>query len=87
MKYGLDARTLASGALGVLLAAVLGGAAGHTAGVTAGVLAALAGLVASVVVAAVMERQSRNAARARRRQELLDMFAPPKPTGRGEDEQ
>lgn len=85
MWPGLDSRTTATGALGVLLAAALGGAAGHTAGVTAGVLAALAGVVPSAVLAATMERRSRNAARAKRRQELLEMFAPPKPTGESED--
>jgi hypothetical protein len=53
----------------------------------AGALAALAGLVPSVVGAGLMERWSRNAARARRRQELLEMFAPPRPTGdRGDEE-
>ena len=79
MRAGLDSRTIAVGALAVLLAAGLGGLAGGTAGVAAGVLAALAGLVSSAVLAVALERRTRNAARAKRRQELLTTFASPVP--------
>ena len=80
MRVGLDWLTVAIGILGVLLAVVLGGVAGRTAGVAAGILAALAGLVSSAVLAAAMERRSRNAAHEKRKKELLNTFAPPKPT-------
>ena len=85
MRAGLDSRTIAVGALAVLLAAGLGGLAGSTAGVAAGVLAAMAGLVPPVVLAVAIERRARNAARAKRRQELLKTFAPPVPADDGRD--
>ena len=67
------------GALAVLLAAGLGGLAGTTAGVAAGVLAAMAGLAPPTVLAVAIELRARNAARAKRRQELLKAFASPEP--------
>jgi len=66
--------------LGLLLAVVLGWAAGHTAGPMAGILASLAGLAPPALLAAAIERRARNAVRDKRRQELLERFAPPKPT-------
>jgi tetratricopeptide (TPR) repeat protein len=75
----LDSRTVAVGALAVLLAAGLGGLAGGTAGVPAGVLTAMAGLASSAVLAVAVERRARNAARAKRRQKLLKIFACPVP--------
>lgn len=86
MRAGLDSRTVAVGALAVLLAAGLGGLAGDTAGVTAGVLAAMAGLVSSAVLAVAIERRARNAAHANRRQELLKIFASPVPAAEGGDD-
>jgi hypothetical protein len=74
---GLNSRTVAVGALAVLLAAGLGGLAGGTAGVPAGVLAAMAGLVPPAVLALAVERRARSTAHAKRRQELLKIFAFP----------
>ena len=79
---GLDGRAVALG----VLAVVLGALAGTSAGAGAGVLAALAGLVPPAVLAVAVERRARNAARVRRQQEVLRRFAPPEPTGEGEDE-
>ena len=76
----MDSRTVGIGTLGVLLAVILGWAAGHAAGPTAGILASLAGLIPPALLAGAIERQSRNVARESRRQELLERFAPPKPT-------
>jgi hypothetical protein len=87
VRTGLDSLTAAIGALGVLLAAALGGAAGYTAGVMAGVLAALAGLLSTAVLAVAIQRWARNVAHVKRRQEVQHRFAPPKPTGEGDDEQ
>jgi hypothetical protein len=84
--WGLDSRTVAVGVLGLLIAVALGGAAGRTVGATAGALTAVAGLVSSAVLALALERRSRNVARARRRDELLEMFAPPEPSDEGEGE-
>jgi hypothetical protein len=87
VREGLDSLTVRIGVFGVLLAVALGALAGHTAGVTAGILAALASLVPPAVLAVAMDRRSRNAARTRRRRELLEVFAPPRPTDdrRGEE--
>ncbi len=87
MKVGVDSRTVIIGAAGMLLTIALGALAGSTAGIVAGILTALVGLVASVVVAVVMERQARQAAHAKRKQELLEMFAHPRPSGDKEDEE
>lgn len=75
----VDSRTVTVAVAGLLLTAALGVLAGKTVGAVAGALAALAGLVASAVVSVVLERQSRHAAEAARNQELLEMFAPPRP--------
>lgn len=52
-----------------------------TVGTWAGVLAALAALVAPPVLTEALERRKRNIALIKRRQEVLDRFAPPKPAG------
>ena len=83
VRAGLDSRTIAMGGFAVLLAAGLGGLAGGTAGVAAGVLAALAGLVPPAVLAVAIERRARNAARVKRRLELLKAFASPVPADDG----
>ena len=71
----------------MLLTITLGALAGATKGILAGVLAALVGLVASFVVAVMIERQARQAGDAARKQELLEMFAPPRPLDGREDEE
>jgi len=76
----VDSRTVAVAAAGLLVTIALGALAGRTAGVAAGVIVALVGLVGSAVVTVVLERQSRVAADAARTQELLEMFAPPRPS-------
>jgi hypothetical protein len=81
VRAGLDSRTVAIGALAVLLAVALGAAAASTTGRAAGVLAALAGLVPPAVLAVAIANYSRNVVRAKHRQELLKKFAPPKPSG------
>src|SRR5215472_8468924 len=79
MRLGFDGRTVALGALALILALVLGGTAGTSAGASAGAWAALAGLVPPAVLAVAVERRARNAGRIQRRQELLKLFAPPQP--------
>jgi hypothetical protein len=69
-----------------VLAVVFGAWAGMTSGAAAGALAALAGLVPPAVGALAVERHTGNTAREKRQQEVLRKFAPPKPTGEGEDE-
>lgn len=81
---GLDSRTLGIGVLGLLLAVALGWTSGRSAGPAAGVLASLAGLIPSTLLAVALERRSRNAAYEKRRQELLERFAPPRPTNDSE---
>src|SRR5215472_11213068 len=81
----VDSRTVAVAAAGLLVTIALGYLAGHTAGPAAGVIAALVGLASSAVVTIVLERQSRQTADAARRQELLEMFAPPRPSEDIED--
>jgi hypothetical protein len=83
----VDSRTVAVAAAGLLVTIALGALAGRTAGVAAGVMVALVGLVGSAVMAVVLERQSRLAADAARTQELLEMFAPPRPSEDGEGEE
>jgi membrane associated rhomboid family serine protease len=80
----VDSRTVAVAAAWVLVTIALGALAGRTAGVAAGVIAALVGLVGSAVATVVLEKQSRQAAVAARHQELLEMFAPPRPSEDGE---
>jgi hypothetical protein len=84
--WGLGGRTVAVGALAVVLAVVLGAWAGTQAGAGAGVLASLAGLVPPAVLALAMERRARTAAVLRRQREVLGKYAPPGPAGEGEDE-
>ena len=83
----VDSRTVTVAAAGVLLTAALGALAGKSVGVAAGILAALVSLVGSAVVTVALERQSRQAADAARKQELLDMFAPPGPLAEREEEE
>jgi hypothetical protein len=83
----VDLRTVAVAVAGVLVTIALGIASGRTAGPTAGAIAALVSLVGSAVVAVVLERQSRQAADAARKQELLGMFAPPRPSEDREGEE
>lgn len=83
----VDSRTVAVAAAGLLVTIALGALAGGTAGVAAGVIVALVGLVGSAVVTVVLERQSRLAADAARKQELLEMFAPPRPSEDWEGEE
>jgi len=83
----VDSRTVAVAAAGALVTIALGALAGRTAGVAAGVIAALVGLVGSAVATVVLEKQSRQAAVAARQQELLEMFAPPRPSEDREDEE
>jgi hypothetical protein len=71
--------------VGVLLAVGLGWAAGNSVDGVAGVLAALAGLIPPIVAGVAVDMWSGNAARKKRRQELLTIFAVPKPTDDGED--
>lgn len=82
----VDSRTVTVAAAGVLVTIALGALAGSTAGVAAGVITALVCLVGSVVVTLVWARHVRQAARAARKQELLEMFAPPKPVDEREDD-
>ncbi len=82
----VDSRTVTVGAAGVLVTIALGALAGSTAGVAAGVITALVGLVGSAVVTLMWDRHARQAARAARKRELLEMFAPPKPVDDREDE-
>jgi len=84
---GLDGRTVAIGVFAAVLALVLGAVAGTHLGAVAGALAALAGLIPPAVLAVAVERRQRNMARARRRQEVLRRFAPPKPAGDREGEE
>jgi len=87
VRVRIDSRTVVIGSAGVLLTTALGALAGATKGTLAGALAALVGLVASFVVAVLMERQARQATDAARKQELLEMFAPPRPLDGREDEE
>ena len=75
----VDSRTVAVAAAGVLVTVALGAQVGSTAGAAAGVIASLAGLAGSAVVTIVQVRQSQQAAEETRTQELLEMFAPPRP--------
>lgn len=84
---GVDSRTVAMGAAGLLVTIGLGALAGSLAGVKAGIFSAVAGLAASVVANMVMQRQARDAVRAKEKQELLEMLAPPRPLDDREDEE
>ena len=84
VRLGLDGRTVAIGVLAVVVALVLGAWAGTQVGALAGALAALASLAPSAVLAVFLERRLRDVARAKRRQEALHRFAPPRPAGDGE---
>jgi hypothetical protein len=64
----------------VVLAVGLGAWAGTEVGAWAGVLAALAGLLPAAVLAVAVERRQRNMTRARKQEEILRRYAPPKRT-------
>ncbi len=83
---GFDGRTIAVGVLAVILAVALGGVAGSRAGAGAGALAALAGLIPPAALAVAMEQRARNAARLKRRKDVLRKYAPPQPEGSGDGE-
>lgn len=82
-----DSWAVRLGAVGVLLAVILGWAAGTAAGGVAGVLGALAGLVPPAVVGVAIDAWSQRMARQQRRQELLAIFAVPEPSDDGEGQQ
>ena len=84
---GLDGRTVAIGVFAMVSALVLGAVAGTPVGAAAGALAALAGLIPPAVLAVAVERRQRNMARAKRQQDVLRGFAPPKPADDREAEE
>ena len=85
--WGFDGRTVAIGLAALVLALGLGAWAGTQVGAWAGALAALASLVPAAALAVVVERRQRNVVQMRKQEEVLRRFAPPGPTGEGEDEQ
>lgn len=87
MRGWFDSWAVRLGAAGLLLAVSLGWAAGSTVGGVAGVLGALTGLVPPVVVGISIDAWTRRAARLRRRQELLAIFAVPTPSEADESQQ
>ena len=82
VRGGFDGRAVAVAVLAVVLAVVLGAVASSLVGAWAGVLA---GLVPPAVLAVALEQRARNAARARRGDEILAKYAPPWPADRGDD--
>jgi hypothetical protein len=82
-----DPQTVAIGTAGALVTVAFGALAGSTIGPAAGALAALGGLAGTAAAAVVQERQARDSVRAKRKQELLEMFAFPRSLYSEEDEE
>jgi hypothetical protein len=82
-----DPQTVAIGAAGALVTIAVGALAGSRIGPAAGALAALAGLAGTAAATVLQERQARDSARAERKQELLQMFALPRPLSSEEDDE
>jgi hypothetical protein len=83
---GLDGRAVVLGVLTVVVALGLGAWAGSRSGAAAGAITVVAGLASSVIAGAAVDRRARNLARLKEQQQVLRRFAPPGPTGDGEDE-
>lgn len=82
----VDSRTVTVAVAGLALSVMLGVLEGRLAGAAAGILTVLIGIVTSATVSIVLERRARFAVMAKRKQELLEMFAPPQPLNGSEDE-
>ena len=87
MQGGLDGRIVGLGGLALVLAVGLGALAGSQIGAWAGVLGALAGLIPPAVLAIAIERRTRNLAHQKRKDEILNKYAPPKPASGGDGEE
>jgi hypothetical protein len=81
----LDGRAVVLGVLAVVVAVGMGAWAGSRSGAAAGAITVVAGLASSVIAGVAVDRRARNLARLREQQQVLSRFAPPAPSGEGED--